>query len=93
MKMLAKLKHRVDPEVQELLPEAVELAKQKKLERQQSTLNDTPMKNYGMGIFNESNKGYADPQYHNGKAHETHPRKFTATNRGKQIDWSKKYYG
>ena len=93
MKMLAKLKHRVDPEVQELLPEAVELAKQNKLERQQSTLNDTSMKNYGMGIFNESNKGYADPQYHNGKAHETHPRKFTATNRGKQIDWSKKYYG
>ena len=30
MKMLAKLKHKVDPEVQDLLPEAVELAKQKK---------------------------------------------------------------
>ena len=31
MKMLAALKHRVDPEIQGLLPEAIELAKQKEL--------------------------------------------------------------
>jgi hypothetical protein len=90
MKMLAKLKHRVDPEVQDLLPEAVEIAKQKKAERMQSTINDTPTKNYGTGLFNESNKGYGDPQYHNGKAHNYHPNKFEPTNRGRVI--TKKYY-
>jgi hypothetical protein len=62
MKMLAKLKHKVDPEVQDLLPEAVELAKQKKAERlKQSTLNAPQTNKYGSGLFNESNKGYADP--------------------------------
>ncbi len=92
MKMLAKLKHNVDPEVQDLLPEAVELAKQKKREQQQSTINAARSKNYGMGIFNESNKGYDDLRYHNGRAHETQPNKFRATNRGKNINWEKKYY-
>ena len=92
MKMLAKLKHRVDPEVQDLLPEAVELAKQKKAERlQQSTLNAPKINKYGSGIFNESNKGYDDPQYHNGKAHEYHPNKFTATNRGRKKPWTNPY--
>ena len=93
MKMLAKLKHRVDPEVQDLLPEAVELAKQKKAERlQQSTLNAPKINKYGFGIFNESNKGYDDPQYHNGKAHEYHPNKFTATNRGRKKPWKNPYW-
>ena len=50
MKMLAALKHRVDPEIQELLPEAVELAKQKRNERHRSTINDQPIKNYGIGV-------------------------------------------
>ncbi len=40
LRMLAKLKHNVDPEVQDLLPEAVELAKQKKRERLQTALNE-----------------------------------------------------
>ena len=40
LRMLAKLKHNVDPEVQDLLPEAVELAKQKKRERLQQSLNE-----------------------------------------------------
>ena len=93
MKMLAKLKHRVDPEVQDLLPEAVELAKQKKAERlQQSTLNAPKINKYGSGIFNESNKGYDHPQYHNGKAHEYHPNKFTATNRGRKKPWKNPYW-
>ena len=92
MKMLAKLKHKVDPEVQDLLPEAVELAKQKKAERlKQSTLNAPQTNKYGSGLFNESNKGYADPQYHNGKAHEYHPNKFTATNRGRKKPWTNPY--
>ena len=82
MKMLAALKHRVDPEIQGLLPEAIELAKQKRAERSRSTINEQPIKNYGMGLFSESNKGYADPQYHDGRADERHPKKFRATNRG-----------
>ena len=45
--MLAKLKHNVDPEVQDLLPEAVELAKQNKRERLQSAINKPIKKNYG----------------------------------------------
>ena len=35
----------------------------------QSTINEAPRKNYGTGLFNESNKGYADPQYQYCKAH------------------------
>ena len=93
MKMLAKLKQKVDPDVQDLLPEAVELAKQKKAERlKQSTLNAPQTNKYGSGLFNESNKGYADPQYHNGKAHEYHPNKFTATNRGRKKPWKNPYW-
>ena len=83
MKMLAALKHRVDPEIQGLLPEAIELAKQKRAERSRSSINEQPIKNYGMGLFSESNKGYADPQYHNGRADVYYPDKFKATNRGK----------
>ena len=90
MKMLAKLKHKVGPEVQDLLPEAIEIAKQKKAERMQSTINEAPRKNYGTGLFNESNKGYADPQYHNGRASQYHPNKFEPTNRGRVN--TKKYY-
>ena len=73
MKMLAALKHRVDPEIQGLLPEAIELAKQKEL-KDRSSINEQPIKNYGMGLFSESNKGYADPQYHDGRADERHPK-------------------
>ena len=62
--ILAKLKHNVDPEVQDLLPEAVELAKQKKRERLQTALNEpVRTKNYGMGIFSMSNPGYGSKQY------------------------------
>ena len=41
------------------------------------------VRSYGSPIFNESNKGYADPQYHNGRADVYYPDKFKATNRGK----------
>ena len=47
---------------------------------------------YTNGLFSESNYGYNDVRYHNGRAHETQPNKFRATNRGKNIDWTKKYY-
>ena len=58
LRMLAKLKHNVDPEVQDLLPEAVELAKQKKRERLQQSLNEpVKTKHYTSGIFSMSNPG------------------------------------
>ena len=38
--MLAKLKYSVDEEVQALMPEAVEIARKKKLERLQQLQND-----------------------------------------------------
>jgi len=54
MKMLAKLKHSVDSEVQDLIPEAVELAKQKKRERLQKALNQPVKAPYSNGIENMS---------------------------------------
>ena len=83
LRMLAKLKHNVDPEVQDLLPEAVELAKQKKRERLQTALNEpVRTKNYGMGIFSMSNPGYGSKQYLSPVAHNLEPNKFRKTNRG-----------
>ena len=83
LRMLAKLKHNVDPEVQDLLPEAVELAKSKKRERLQSALNEpSKTKYYGSGIFSMSNPGYGSKQYSSPVAHNLEPRKFVATNRG-----------
>jgi len=69
MKMLAKLKYNVDDEVQNLMPEAVEIAKQKKRERLQSAMNQKPLlKNYSSGIINESNKGYGTHEYFSPRA-------------------------
>ena len=60
---------------------------EKQRQQQQSSV-----RKYGSPIFSESNKGYADPQYHNGKAHEYHPNKFTATNRGRKKPWKNPYW-
>jgi hypothetical protein len=54
IRMLAKLKHNVSEDVQELLPEAIEIAKQKKREKLQERLNETIPKNYG-GFVNRYN--------------------------------------
>jgi len=51
MKMLAKLQKSVPKDVQELIPEAVELAKGLKQERIQKKLAQTSVKNYGY-MFN-----------------------------------------
>ena len=59
---------------------------EEKLEQQRKSISDPISKNYGSGIFNESNKGYDDPQYHNGRAYELHPQKYRATNRGRYIN-------
>lgn len=90
-KMLAKLKHNVDDEVQELLPEAIEIAKQKKNDRINSSRPDpisvgrsASYKNYGTGLYSESNRGYLDNV--NPYQHQSNPQKFTATNRGRKIN-------
>ena len=101
-KMLAKLKHNVDDEVQELLPEAIEIAKQKKMDRINKSIppvgsslsslslsassprHEGYTKNYGTGIYSESNKGYLDTI--NPYQHKSNPQKFVATNRGRRIN-------
>ena len=80
MKMLAKLKYSVDEEVQALMPEAVEIAKQKKAERMRELQNDlmrgrSPLTNYGT-FFNESSRGYGSPSYHSARADIMQPDKF-----------------
>ena len=45
--MLARLKGQIDPTEQELLPEAMEIAKRKKQDRIKETLNMKPAKKYG----------------------------------------------
>jgi len=80
MKMLAKLKYSVDEEVQSLMPEAVEIAKQKKAERMRELQKDlmrgrSPLTNYGT-FFNESSRGYGSPSYHSARADILQPDKF-----------------
>ena len=45
--MLARLKGQVDKEEQELLPEAMQIAKAKKRERLQKEIDRKPARNYG----------------------------------------------
>ena len=59
---------------------------------QQRQQQRSSVRKYGSPIFSESNKGYDDLRYHNGRADESQPDKFRATNRGKNINWEKKYY-
>ena len=86
-KMLAKLKHNVDQEVQELLPEAIEIAKNKKRERiqevQRSVINQPRRTSPYVTLFNESNPGYGSYQYHSANAHMIEPNKFRNTPREK----------
>ena len=74
---LASLKYKIGPEIQDRLPRAIEIAQQEYKE--------------DLRKLDESNKGYADISYHNGRAHEQSPNKFTATNRGKRRG-PKEYY-
>ena len=84
LRMLAKLKHNVDEEVQDLLPEAVQIAKNKKLERLQSSLREPPkgmLKHYGTQLINLSNKGYGTVAYSSPIAYRLEPLKFRKQNR------------
>ena len=91
---LAALKYKIGPEIQDRLPRAIEIAQKEYSEdrRKLEESNKPKILQYTTGIFNESNKGYDDLRYHNGRAHESQPNKFRATNRGKDINWEKKYY-
>ncbi len=91
-KMLAKLKHNVDEEIQDLLPDALELAKKKKQERLQSSVSRVPVaSNRSPGSFSSngiyhvgSNKGYGSPGYLGGTFKDT--RSYETTNRGRRIN-------
>ena len=90
---LASLKYKISPEIQDRLPRAIEIAQKEYKEdlRKLEESNKPKISQYTSGLFNVSNKGYGDISYHNGRAHENNPTKFTATNRGKRRG-PKEYY-
>ena len=81
IRMLAKLKHRVDEETQEVLPEAIEIAKQQKRERLRKELETPIKKPYSSGIYNAS---FGSSYVNNMSpiAHKRNPLNFRSTNRG-----------
>ena len=81
IRMLAKLKHRVDEETQEVLPEAIEIAKQQKRERLRKELEAPIKKPYSSGIYNAS---FGSSYVNNMSpiAHKRNPLNFRSTNRG-----------
>ena len=87
VKMLAKLKYSVDQDVQDLMPEAIEIAKNKKRERlqevQRSVLKQQRTTSPYVTIFNESNGGYGSTYYHSANAHLDYPITFRNTPRKK----------
>jgi hypothetical protein len=100
-KMLAKLKENVDEEVQELLPEAIEIAKQKKMDRinaalppatsSLSSLNRAASSLLPGSSFKNYGTGIINESNKgyldniNPLSHKNNPKKFTATNRGKKL--------
>ena len=89
---LASLKYKISPEIQDRLPRAIEIAQKEFAEDKRKVEESSKPKKYTNGLFSESNLGYNDVRYHNGRAHESQPNKLRSTNRGKNIDWTKKYY-
>jgi hypothetical protein len=94
-KMLAKLKHNVDEDIQALLPDAIEIAKAKKREILNDASGQAPRSvnksSFSMGGIQHcgSNKGYGSPGYMGGTFHD--PNAYVVTNRGKKEE-KKKYY-
>ena len=87
IRMLAKLKHNVDEETQEVLPEAIAIAKQQKQERIRKALEQTTRKPhfYTSGLYHAgSNKGYGSPGYLGNTFRDT--RSYEATNRGRKTN-------
>jgi len=89
IRMLAKLKHNVPTDVQELLPDAIEIAKQKKQERLRKALEQPIKKPYGTGLINLSTNSR---DHVNPILHKTRPNLVIDTNRGKDDEKKFKYY-
>ena len=91
-KMLAKLKHNVDEDIQALLPDAIEIAKGKKREILNEASGRAPNSGRRVsGSFNMggiyhmgSNKGYGTPEYMGGTFNDPN-RYYVSTNRGKKV--------
>ena len=83
IRMLAKLKHNIPDDVQDLLPEAIELAKEKKQERLRQALEQPIRKQYGTGLINMSSK---NRDHNNPLLYRTRPNLFQSTNRGRNIN-------
>ena len=94
-KMLAKLKHNVDEDIQALLPDAIEIAKGRKREMLEAAPNTVSMSvkksSFSMGgIYHMgSNRGYGSPGYMGGTFKD--PNTYVVNNRGKKEE-KKKYY-
>jgi len=69
-------------DIQELLPDAIEIAKQKKLERLKKSLEQPIRKQYGTGLINMSSKNI---DHYNPVLHKSRPNLFQTTNRGRKI--------
>ena len=91
MKKFLSAKGKLTPEQLRLVPEIESkvLAEHQRLKREELQSKLPPRvsprgvsKNYTSGLFNESNKGYADIRYHVPNAHHFEPKKFEGTNRG-----------
>ena len=106
MKKFLSAKGKLTPEQLRLVPEIESkvLAEHQRLKVQdyESKLppRDTSRSSLGVytsGLFNESNSGYSDPYYHNGRAHLQHPNKFKESI-GRSVEdkaypyWKPKYY-
>lgn len=88
IKMLAKLKKVVDPEVIDLIPEAIQEVKMKRAAKAHRL--SQPPKVYSSGIYSESHKGYGSLEYHSSVAHLITPSKFRGS---KKVTLKpKKYY-
>ncbi len=83
IRMLAKLKHNVPEDVQELLPDAIEIAKQQKQERLRKSLEQPVRKQYGSGLINMSSNNI---DHYNPVLYKTRPNLFQSTNRGRKIN-------
>ena len=79
---MAKLKHNIPEDIQELLPDAIEIAKQKKLERLRKSLEQPIHKQHGAGLNNVSSKNI---DHYNPVLHKTRTNLFQTTNRGRKI--------
>jgi hypothetical protein len=92
-KMLAKLKHNVDDDIQSLLPDAIEIAKAKKREILQEASGRAPVSDRRVsGSFNiggiyhmGSNKGYGTPEYMGGTFKDPN-RYYVSTNKGRKVN-------